>query len=389
MRRLGLITFCILLLAAALAARPVAADLKYIAFGDSVTDGFGDPEGRGYPPRLRRILNKDGDETVSMFKSGVAGENSSEALSRLPSVLAGGGDVLLLMEGTNDVVALSSGAISVETVIDNLDNLALTAQRRGFEVIHATVFPRAPKALRDRSNMLTQILVRAIRGLANARKRKLVDIYEAFDPEIVEDAFETYYFTGSDPVGHPNAEGYDRIARTFADVVLEVDTTPPVVGSFLPGPLPAEVSADTEFRVPLFETVGASGIEQKESTLLINGRAVGTQEGNRRKLELVFQDADSVGCRVVLAVRSQDRANPPNTMERLLALYDVIGRSTLRGDVDFDCRVDGFDLVSLALGFGAEIGEERYQRRFDLNVDGVVDGSDLAVLAKNFGRSTL
>ena len=371
-----------------LGSSPSPAALRYIAFGDSITVGVGDSTGVGYPKRLEKILEAALDDNVQVFKSAISGEETSEALSRINSALGGGGDGLLLMEGTNDVTRISEGGLSIETVLRNLDNLALTAQSRGVEPIHATVIPRPQNAFRDSDNIITEALIREIRELAYVRKRKLVDVFEALDPQSLEDVFKTYYVGAADRVGHPNQEGYQLIAETFADVLLEVDTTPPVVGTFFPGPLPVEVPPDFEFRVPIYEPTSASGIDQKRSSLLINGREVGETEGNRRKLDLVFQDPDTVGCRVVLGVRSQDRAELPNVMERVLGVYALTGRKVLPGDVDFDCRVDGFDLITFARGFGAELGEPRYQRRLDLNIDGVIDGYDLALLAKNFSRSS-
>lgn len=58
---------------------------------------------------------------------------------------------------------------------------------------------------------------------------------------------------------------------------------------------------------------------------------------------------------------------------------------TNRGDVDGSGRVDGVDLVRLALAFGAREGEPRYDGAADVNGDGVVDGFDLAILAEFFG----
>jgi lysophospholipase L1-like esterase len=376
------------LLAVVLSA-PVRAQLRYIAFGDSITFGVGDTNEKGYPFRLRRILEKSQSEEVQVVKSGVPGEETSEALSRINSALAGGGDAIFLMEGTNDVTRIDEGVLSMETVIANLDSLALSAKRRGVEPIHATIIPRSPKALRDRNNNLTLELVRNIRGLAADRRRRFVDVFHAYDPELVEDFYDLYYFAGYDPIGHPNEEGYKLIAQTFADVLLGVDTMPPVVGPFSPGTLPTEIPPDIEFRVPIYEPSGAAGIDQKLTTLLINGQPVGETEGNRRSLDLVFQDEEAIRCRVVLAYRTEDRATPPNVAERILDIYNVTDRTVLPGDVDFDCDVHGLDLGALGWGFGAEIGDERYQRRLDLNADGVIDKRDLKILEKNFGLSSL
>jgi acyl-CoA thioesterase-1 len=59
---------------------------------------------------------------------------------------------------------------------------------------------------------------------------------------------------------------------------------------------------------------------------------------------------------------------------------------TNRGDVDASGRVDGIDLVLLALAFGREQGEEGYRAEADVNSDGIVDGFDLAILIEFFGQ---
>lgn len=62
---------------------------------------------------------------------------------------------------------------------------------------------------------------------------------------------------------------------------------------------------------------------------------------------------------------------------------------TNRGDVDASGRVDGIDLVMLALAFGREKGEEGYRAGADVNADGIVDGFDLAILIEFFGEGAL
>jgi lysophospholipase L1-like esterase len=59
---------------------------------------------------------------------------------------------------------------------------------------------------------------------------------------------------------------------------------------------------------------------------------------------------------------------------------------TNQGDVDASGRVDGFDLVLLALAFGRVQGEEGYRAQADINSDGIVDGFDLAILIEFFGQ---
>jgi len=89
-------------------------------------------------------------------------------------------------------------------------------------------------------------------------------------------------------------------------------------------------------------------------------------------------------------------ASPGETSKRTLHADDVAGLVFLYplreappvsnpGDVNRSGRVDGRDLVLLALAFGASAPEPRYLGRADFNADGRVDGEDLAVLSANFG----
>ena len=89
-----------------------------------------------------------------------------------------------------------------------------------------------------------------------------------------------------------------------------------------------------------------------------------------------------------LRLRARDRATPPNQVDRSIARVVVAGTTFLAGDLTQDGRVDGADLVRLALHFGARNGEQRFLTAADLNGDRVVDGMDLAALAANFGRSS-
>jgi len=383
-----------LLLALALAgAGPALASVVYLAFGDSITFGTGDldpDKPDGYPRRLQKLLRQAGvDDELMVENHGLAGEKTGEALSRYASVLARGGDAFLLMEGTNDISLVEEGMLSIETVVANLDTMARRARNLGIEPVHATIFPRQPKARHDGSNVLTLTLNWEIRDLAIRTGRKLADVWEAFDVAADPDVFLTMFakLTG-DTVGHPNASAYDRMAAVFADVLQEIDSVPPVAAHYIPGLLTPVIKPSQEIEITLFEPKDGAGIQLKRTWLLINGREVAEPTGasSRRRAVLQLEDKKAIGCRAAIGVRSEDRSDPPNAIDRLLIVYDVEGRSVLVGDVDFDCRVDGFDVVALGVRFGATREDARYSTIYDFNGDGIVDGEDLARLAENFGK---
>ncbi|MBZ0115324.1 MAG: SGNH/GDSL hydrolase family protein, partial [Thermoanaerobaculia bacterium] len=228
---------------------PVAAlATEYVAFGDSITEGTGDDDPIvGYPGRLQGLLRSSGlDDSVR--NEGFGGEKTPEGLSRLNSVLDRGGDVLLLMEGSNDI----SVKISRETTLFNLGQMANRAETKGLEAIHVTMIPRTPRARVDADNLLNQRLIEEIRHLAGLNQRRVVDNFEIFG--VQPDWFATLYSQApTDYVGHPNAAGYDLMASTFFDVLTGVDSTPPVTGILSPWNGANNVKPASEINVELWD----------------------------------------------------------------------------------------------------------------------------------------
>lgn len=357
---------------------------RYIAFGDSITWGFGDDPNRaeqGYPPRLEALLNSRG-VSAEVENRGLNNETTGEALSRINTVLNNTpGDVLLLMEGTNDVNA----RVSNETIVANLDQIAERAETRGMQVVHATLIPRHPGAMHDGNNRITADLAARIRELAWSEQRRLADPFEVFFFQ-TPNVFTTHYVGGSDRL-HPNAVGYDLLARVFADVLTNVDNVPPVTGRIEPRDDAQGVPATTPIRVDLYDF--GTGIDLSATRLLINNQEVETPiTGSSSKVEIRYDPPQPLAGVVFVGIRSRDMANPPNTIERTLAQFVVAGTTFLRGDIDRDGRVDGADLLAFAPRFGAREGDGRYRTFADLNDDGFIDGQDLALLAANFGRSS-
>jgi lysophospholipase L1-like esterase len=368
----------LLLFLAAAEAGPQSPTV-YVAFGDSVTEGVGDEEGGGYPPRLEALLLARG-RNVDVRNRGLSGESTADGLTRIDSVLAQGGDVLLLMEGTNDVPK----NVSPETTVFNLGEMAAKAERAGMDVVIATVIPRSPFANVDDQNVLTQQLVETIRDLAGTSERDLADPFEEFItfPNYYE---ELYDHNPLDPVGHPNARGYDRLARIFLDLIVGVDSVPPVTGITRPQVGRTGVRPNVRIRMDVWDF--GAGIDVLASELLINGTVVDADvDGGTRRLRFEYSPSPPFTGLVQIGLRSRDRASPSNTVDRVVSSFRVASEA-IAGDVDGDGRVDGVDLVLLARSFGATAAESRYLAEADFDGDNVVDGEDLAVLASNFGES--
>jgi lysophospholipase L1-like esterase len=363
------------------------APRKYLAFGDSITFGVGDDPNRarlGYTPRLENLLQTAG-VSATVLNFGVGGEDTLMGVSRINTVLPQGapGDVLILMEGTNDI----SRGIDLETTIFDLDRMADRAAELSISTVHATVIPRYPEAKLDAENALTDQLNGRIRNLAGLRQRRLADPNEIY--RNTPNLFAGFYSTERpDPVGHPNAAGYDILARVFFNFLQGIDAVSPVPGIVRPVKGARNVKPDTSIEVDVWDF--GTGIDLANTFLLVNGQPVTAPAvGNARVAHMSYQPPVPFTGTVTIGLRSRDLATPPNTIDREIASFTVQGAANaLQGDLNGDNRVDGMDLIRFGRSFGSLRGETRYNANADLNVDGSVDGQDLAILASNFGRTS-
>lgn len=99
-RLFGRMSVALLLLAPVAAA---AAPVKILAFGTSLTQGYGLPPGTEFPAVLQARLKASGiDATV--INAGVSGDTSSDGLSRIDWSLADHPDAAIVEMGSNDAL---------------------------------------------------------------------------------------------------------------------------------------------------------------------------------------------------------------------------------------------------------------------------------------------
>ncbi len=369
------------LLVAATLAPAAAAQTVYLAFGDSITFGVG-AEGppNGYPAELEDLLNQRGI-TADVINEGLPGETTVDGRNRLGGLL-GGVDVLLLMEGTNDI----NSDISPETTAFNLDAMADTAEAQGVEVVHATIIPRLPTAGKDSRNVTGGQLSGAIRELAHRENRNLADPFYVFFRGL-DDAFDRFYVGGDDKF-HLNAGGYDQLAEVFADALTGQDEVPPVTGPLSPFDDQQNVSPNAQIAFELYDF--GSGVDLNATEVIVDGEPANAALGGDSRRQTVRVNAPAGGweCVVIVDLQARDTAVPANERSGQLVQFVIQGTSFLRGDITRDCRVNGDDLLDLARLFGAQRGDARYRGFADINGDGSIDGTDLAILSSNFGQST-
>jgi len=361
--------------AGALLPSPAAAQTVYLAFGDSITAGaFDDAGAGGYPARLEELLDARGVPAV-VENHGFPGETTAEALSRVDDVLDRGGDVLLLMEGTNDIKDLSP-----ESIAFNIAAIADRAEARGLDVVHGTIIPRHPSSGFDGTNRGTRAFNGLVREIAWENGRNLADPFYVFFHD-TPDVFSTLYADNL----HPNAEGYDLLAELWADVLTGRDEVPPVIGRLSPFDDQQNTPANAPIEIDLYDF--GTGIAVSATRLLIDGEPVeATIAGNERRQTIRYAPPQPWSGVVFVDLEARDRASPANERSGQLLQFVVEGAQFLAGDIDRDGRVDGVDLVTLAFSFGTQRGMAQYRGVADLNDDDRVDGEDLAILASNFGQ---
>jgi lysophospholipase L1-like esterase len=223
-------------------APPTLNLTRYVAFGDSLTAGEITVIGEGgihtlqvidalsYPTDLRMSLtSRYTAQSIGVANQGVKGEITTDGLARLPSAIAGQ-QVLLLMEGANDINAATDA--SALTALSNVRSMVRLAKGRGVRVFLATLPPQNPAGCFNPCRANGAALVPGynigLRAIASSESVALVDVFPAF----------TSLSTQIGPDGlHPTAAGYRVIADTFFDAIktaLEIAPTQTVTPSRVP-----------------------------------------------------------------------------------------------------------------------------------------------------------
>jgi lysophospholipase L1-like esterase len=199
---------------------PQLQQTRFVAFGDSITAGVYSPapsvlqtlaEVDSYPYKLRNLLSaRYGDQTITVTNEGLPGESAVQGTSRLPDVLRRHNpEVLLLLEGANDLLALRERALS--DIIESLETMTRYARSRGLRVFLANHPPQRPGTQRGVAAHLIVPLNEQIAVVASREGAHLVDLYRAFGTD-------TSATIGVDGL-HPTQRGYDLMAETFYQAI--------------------------------------------------------------------------------------------------------------------------------------------------------------------------
>ena len=112
------------------AAGASAETITIAALGDSLTQGYGLPDGDGLVPQLQAWLDKAGEEAV-VLNAGVSGDTTAGGRARIGWTLTEEVDALIVALGGNDVLR----GIAPEVARENLAAILQAARARGLPVL--------------------------------------------------------------------------------------------------------------------------------------------------------------------------------------------------------------------------------------------------------------
>jgi len=262
----------LLLAGVVLGANGAEAQLRYLCFGDSITLGNYDDEydvghpAHGYPGRLAGFENGANEPKrldcpttgCEVINKGKSGEKTPAGLTRIDNVLNNNpSDVLLLMEGTNDIFVeydFGGDIWSKETMVFNLKQMAKKAESRGTDAVHASIIWFHPDGDHGTSkNGEVEYLRDEMQSASATENRYFVDIWNVLCPvgldvhgDTQAECFDLHYpdVPADDDRGHPNGSGYDMVADEFYNVI--VFKSPPKA------PVPVSPSGSQQDSSPVF-----------------------------------------------------------------------------------------------------------------------------------------
>jgi acyl-CoA thioesterase-1 len=103
-----------------------------VAFGDSLTAGFGAEPGRSYPDFLQKDLDRSGLQW-HVVNAGVSGDTTTDGVNRLSEVLGYKPKIVIVEFGGNDGLR----GLPLETSRSNLDQMVATLRNADIKVILA------------------------------------------------------------------------------------------------------------------------------------------------------------------------------------------------------------------------------------------------------------
>jgi acyl-CoA thioesterase-1 len=175
-----------------------------VAFGDSLTAGYGLEAGQSFPDILQRMLDRDGYR-YRIVNQGISGDTTNGGVARMDAALALSPAIVILELGANDGLR----GLPVSSTRDNLEEMIQAFQASGAKVLLAGItLPRnyGPDYIRDFDGVFREL----------AAKYK-----PAYLPFLLEGVAMNPALMQRDQL-HPNAKGTEKVAENVYRVLKRI-----------------------------------------------------------------------------------------------------------------------------------------------------------------------
>ena len=200
----NLCILCLLLLTHMNTASAQERPIRIVAFGDSLTAGFGLPPKNAFPVRLQAALKARG-HNVTVANAGVSGDTTAGGLARLDWAVPDDADAVIVELGANDALRGLDPAAAQK----NLDAILKRIKAKGADILLTGM--RAP---RNYGPEYTSAFDHIFPGLA----REHDTLYYPF---FLEGVILNPALNLDDSI-HPNAKGVDVIVEGILPHVEEL-----------------------------------------------------------------------------------------------------------------------------------------------------------------------
>ena len=173
-----------------------------VAFGDSLTAGYGAPAGKSYPDYLQRDLNARGYR-YHVVNAGISGNTTKDGVSRLPQILAMHPVVAIVAFGGNDGLR----GIPITDTENNLNTIVSTLRKAHIKIILGgiTLPPNYGRAYISKFDAIYAKLARAY--------------HVPLLPFMLENVYGVPGDMQSDDT-HATAKGNKQVAKNFLPLLL-------------------------------------------------------------------------------------------------------------------------------------------------------------------------
>ncbi len=198
------LALCLALIAHMSAASARERPIRIIAFGDSLTAGYGLPPKNAFPVRLEAALKARG-HNVAVVNAGVSGDTTAGGLARLDWAVPDDADAVIVELGANDALR----ALDPAAARKNLDAILTRIKAKGADILLTGM--RAPRNYGSEYTVPFDAIFPAL-----ARQHDTL-----YYPFFLEGVVLNQALNLDDSI-HPNAKGIDIIVEGILPHVEEL-----------------------------------------------------------------------------------------------------------------------------------------------------------------------